>query len=442
MTRAPVCADMRLQPRELLVAPLVAPISGQREAQIMPLTDTAVRAAKPGPKLKKLSDSHGLQLWCEPSGAKRWRLAYRFAGKQKLLGLGSYPETSLREALELRDSNRKLLALGRDPSQVRRETKAAKAEAANNTFAALVEEVLARKKAEELAEATIGKFTWLMTLVAPALGDRPIGEISAREILLTLRVIERSGNHETAQRLRSAIGQVFRYAIATGVAENDPTTALRGALVSPKVTHYAALIDPVQFGGLLRAIDDYHGQLGTRAAMRLLALTFTRPGELRTAEWSEFDLEKGVWEIPASKMKMRNAHRVPLSRQAIALLRELRPFARGPFLFPSERSASRPMSANTVNQALRRLGFEKDKVCGHGFRSSASSMLNECGLWSPDAIERQLAHVDGNQIRRIYARADFWDERVRMMAWWANYLDELRAGGALKSAGLGIEAAE
>jgi integrase len=395
----------------------------------MALTDTAVRSAKPGDKLKKLSDGGGLQLWLEPTGAKRWRLAYRFGGKQKALALGTYPETSLREAREARDANRKLLSAGQDPSQVRRTEKAARIAADNATFAALVEEVLAKKKAEELAAATIQKFVWLMTLVAPVLGERPIGEISAREILLALRVVEKRGRHETVRRLRGAIGEVFRYAVSAGLADNDPTLALKGALIAPKVRHFSAIVDPTKFGALLRAIDDCNGQPQTRAALQLLALTFTRPGELRVAEWSEFDLDAAIWTIPAAKMKMRLPHKVPLSKQALELLRGLKGIARGPYVFPCLRTSSRPMSRSTVNTALRRLGFSKLEMTGHGFRSSASSMLNASGLWTSDAIELALAHVDQNSIRRIYNRNDRWEERQRMAQWWADTCDEMRAGG-------------
>ena len=230
---------------------------------------------------------------------------------------------------------------------------------------------------------------------------------------------------------RTAIGDVFRYAIATARAENDPTTALRGALVTPTVTPRAAIVAPKAFGGLLRAIEDYQGATETRAALELLALTFVRPGELRAAEWAEFDLDAAVWEIPAGRMKMRKAHRVPLAPRAVAILKELRKLTgQGRFLFPSVRSVTRCMSENTLNAALRRMGFKNEDMTSHGFRASASSMLNESGLWNADAIERQLAHVDGDSVRRAYARAEFWDERVKMMAWWADRCEELRRGGA------------
>ncbi|WOJ88323.1 site-specific integrase [Methylocapsa polymorpha] len=228
----------------------------------------------------------------------------------------------------------------------------------------------------------------------------------------------------------ATIGEVFRYAVATGRADADPTGALKGALAAPTVQHRAAIIEPKAFGGLLRAIAAYEGAPETQAALELLALTFVRPGELRAAEWTEFDLDASVWSIPGEKMKMKRPHRVPLAPHSIGILLELQAITgHGKFLFPSVRSAVRCMSENTINAALRRLGFEKDEMTGHGFRSAASSMLNESGLWNADAIERQLAHVDNDSVRRAYARADYWEERVRMMAWWANRCDELRRGG-------------
>jgi integrase len=269
-----------------------------------------------------------------------------------------------------------------------------------------------------------------MSFAFPALGSRPIAEISAREVLAVLKEVEARGTHETARKLRTAIGDVFRYAIATARAENDPTIALRGALVTPTVTPRAAIVAPKAFGGLLRAIEDYKGGLETRAALELLALTFVRPGELRAAEWVEFDLDGAVWQIPAGRMKMRTAHRVPLASRAVEVLKELqKSTGQIRFLFPSVRSVARCMSENTLNAALRRMGFKNEDMTSHGFRASASSMLNESGLWNADAIERQLAHVDGDSVRRAYARAEFWDERVRMMTWWAERCDELRRGG-------------
>ncbi len=321
---------------------------------------------------------------------------------------------------------------GVDPVQHRRIEDTNKAAAHTNTFDAIAAELLEKKRREKKADRTLLKFEWFMSLAQPALGARPIAEISAPEVLAVLRPIEARGRQETAKKLRGAIGQVFRFAIATGRAQADPTGALKGALASPIVRHRAAIVEPKGFGGLLRAAAGYEGGIETRVALELLALTFVRPGELRAAEWKEFNLDAALWEIPAEKMKMRRPHRVPLAPQAVAILRDLYEITGGgKFLFPSVRSADRCMSENTINAALRRLGFGKDEMTGHGFRSAASSMLNETGLWHSDAIERQLAHVDNDSIRRAYARADFWDERVRMMAWWAEKCAELRRGGVV-----------
>jgi integrase len=395
----------------------------------MHLTDTEIRRAKPGAHLVKLSDGGGLQLWITPDGAKRWRLAYRFAGGQKLLALGVYPATGLRDAREARDDAKRLLNRGQDPSQVRKLAKAAKVAASANTFDAVGAELLDKKRREAKADRTLSKLEWLLSLASPQIGARPITEITAPEILAVLRTVESRGKRESARRLRATIGAVFRYAVATGRAHADPTGALKGALASPVVQHRAAIIEPKAFGGLLRAIATYEGAPETRAALELLALTFVRPGELRAAEWTDFDLDAAIWSIPAEKMKMRRPHRVPLSPKALAILRDLQAITGGgKLLFPSVHSSARCMSENTINAALRRLGFAKDEMTGHGFRSAASSMLNESGLWSADAIERQLAHVDTDSVRRAYARADYWEERVRMMTWWADRCEEMRNG--------------
>lgn len=411
-------------------------VSGSQQSWCtnMPLTDLSIKRALPGDKISKLSDGGGLQLWIWPDGAKRWRLAYRISGSQKALAIGVYPEIGLKAARAARDEARRILAQGKDPSRVKKEAKAAKAEAGGNTFKSIATELADKKRRDGKAAATLLKFDWFMTFALPALGARPIGEISARDVLTVLKEVEARGTHETARKLRTAIGDVFRFAIATARADNDPTIALRGALVAPTVKPRAAIVAPKAFGGLLRAIEDYEGADETRLALELLALTFVRPGELRAAEWGEFDLDAAVWEIPAGRMKMRKAHRVPLAPRAMAILGELKKLTgQGRFLFPSVRTMARCMSENTLNAALRRMGFANDDMTSYGFRASASSMLNESGCWSPDAIERQLAHVDGDNVRRAYARAEFWDERVRMMAWWADRCAEMKRGGQLIS---------
>lgn len=402
----------------------------------MALNDLQVRTAKAGQKLVKMSDGGGLQLWIAPDGAKRWRLAYRFAGKQKLLALGVYPSVGLKDARAGREVAKKLLDAGQDPSLARKVEKTNKIASRTNTFAGVAAELSEKKKREGKADGTVERFDWLVRLAKPTIGERPISEITAPEVLAALRVVEARGRHETARKMRSAIGEVFRFAVATGRAGSDPTASLKGALTAPIVTHRAAIIEPKAFGGLLRAIAGYTGAPETRAGLDLLALTFVRPGELRAAEWVEFDLDAALWSIPPDRMKMRRPHRIPLAPQALAILRELHAITgRGKFLFPSVRSPARCMSENTINAALRRLGFTGDEMSAHGFRSTASSLLNESGLWNPDAIERQLAHVDSDAVRKAYARADFWDERVKMMAWWADYCDQMRSTAQTRSGG-------
>ena len=289
------------------------------------------------------------------------------------------------------------------------------------------EEWLAKVTKEGLSPATLKKNRWLLDFSYQFIGHRPIAEIKPFELLTLLRKYETKGKHETALRLRSICGQVFRYAIATVRADRDVAADLRGALITPKVTHRAAITTPAEVGALLRAIESYEGHPSTLIALRLLPHVFVRPGELRHAEWREFDLDKAVWTIPESKMKMRRAHKIPLSRQALEIIAMLEYDASlSSYLFPSLRSASRPMSENTINGALRRLGYAKDEMTGHGFRAMASTLLNEMGRWNPDAIERQLAHAEGNAVRRAYARGEYWDERVHMMQFWSDELDRLR----------------
>jgi integrase len=309
-----------------------------------------------------------------------------------------------------------------------------------NTFRAISDDLLAKMTNEGRALVTLDKTRWLLEFAYPQIGDRPIAEITPPELLTALRSVEARGRYETARRLRSTCGMVCRLAIATGRAERDPSQDLRGALVTPKTKHRAAIVEPKAIGALLRAIDGYDGHVPTRAGLLLLALTFVRPKELRQAEWNEFDLEAAVWTLPAEKMKMRRPHRVPLSVQALVIVRNLQSLSgKGRYLFPSIRTILRPISENTLNAALRRLGYGTNEVTPHGFRSMASVRLNEMGRWNPDAIERQLAHQESNDVRRAYTHAaEFWTERVRMMQVWADYLDTLRQGGEivpLRSAG-------
>ncbi len=404
----------------------------------MGLTALAIKAAKGRDKQYKLADSGGLHLLVLPSGQRYWRMNYRYLGRYKTLAFGVWPDVDLAGARAKRDDARKLLANGRDPSEQNKLDKIAASVAAANTFKTVAEEWYAKAEKEGLAPATLNKIRWLLDFAYPSLGNRPIAEVLPHELLLVLRKFEAKGRHESAKRLRSTCGQVFRYAIATARANRDITADLRGALASVKVTHRAAITRPMEVGSLLRVIDGYEGHPITLAALKLLPHVFVRPGELRHAEWNEFDLENAVWTIPAVKTKMRREHRVPLSRQALTIIASIETDARlSPLVFPSLRSVKRPMSENTINAALRRLGYAQDEMTAHGFRAMASTLLNEMGKWNPDAIERQLAHADGNKVRRAYTRGEYWDERVRMMQHWSDYLDQLRDGATIIQAKFG-----
>nr|WP_173816038.1 integrase arm-type DNA-binding domain-containing protein [Nitrobacter vulgaris] len=395
------------------------------------LSDRKCQTAKPGNSVVKLSDGNGLQLWIMPTGAKLWRLAYRYDGKQKLLALGSYPIVSLVSARRKRADARKLLSEGKDPSAEKKLDKATRLTANANTFDTLADDYLAKMKRNLRAETTIGKVKWLLDHARPSLGQRPMSEIEPVEVLAVLQPIEAAGKLETASRVRETIGAVFRHAIQTVRAKADPTQALRGAIATPKVKPRAAITDPLAFGGLLRAIYGFMGQPTTKASLQLAALLACRPGELRHAKWVEFDRENRVWNIPAGRMKMRRSHRVPLPAQAVEILHALHLVTgkgAGGLVFPGLRSVHRAISENTMNGALRRLGYSQEEHTSHGFRSTFCTLANESGKWNADAIERQLAHVENNDVRRAYLRGDFWDERVRMMMWWADHCDVLRQG--------------
>lgn len=390
----------------------------------MALTDTAIRNAKHTAKPLKLFDGGGLYLLVNPTGGRWWRLDYRFAGKRKTISLGTYPAVPLKKARENREEARKQLAAGIDPGAARKAVKTATAD----SFEAVAREWHAKnspKWATSHAEKVIRR---IEREVLPWIGVRPAREVTAPELLAVLRRIEGRGAIEVAHRAMQDCGQVFRYAVATGRAERNPTTDLRGALSSSKVKHYASLTEPKAVGELLRAIEGYRGSFVTQCALRIAPLVFVRPGELRQAEWTEFNLEAGEWRIPAGRMKMRAVHIVPLSTQVVDILCELRPLTGSDrYVFPGVRTATRPMSENTVNAALRRIGYSKEEMTGHGFRSMASTMLNEQG-WNRDAIERQLAHAERNNVRAAYNYAEHLPERRKMMQHWADYLDVLRAG--------------
>lgn len=389
----------------------------------MPLTDAALRNARPADKQFKIFDGEGLHILIMPKGSKLWRLKYRFDGREKLLALGAYPSVSLRDARTAKDEAKAAIARGRDPADARRQAKVAKAMETAQTFSAIAAELLAKMTKEGRAASTLLKAEWLLRMANKSLGNRPIRDISAREVLRALKAVEARGNYETAKRLRSIISRVFRYAVATDRADIDPTFALRGALIRPEPTPRAAITDLVGARKLFRAICAYPGQPTTRAALQLAAILVPRPGELRQARWDEFDTENAVWTIPAERMKMRRPHRIPLPRAALEVLDGLRPFTGWcDFVVPSIRSPRRPLSENTMNTALRTLGYGKDEMTSHGFRAMFSSIANESGLWNPDAIERALAHVDSNAVRRAYARGEHWEERVKLAGWWAEQL--------------------
>lgn len=400
--------------------------------RIVPLTDIKVRNVKPAGKDVKLFDGGGLFLLVTRSGGKLWQFKYRYDGKEKKLAFGSYPEVSLADAREKRESARKLVASGVDPGVVRKAQKAARASEVENSF-----EVVAREwHSRFLSTWTPGHAVTIMSRlerdVFPWLGSRPIVEIKATELLMALRKVEARGALETAHRIRTVCGQVFRYAVATGRAERDISADLRGALPPVSEKHHASITEPARIAELLRAIEGYQGGFVVRCALQLAPMLFVRPGELRAAEWSEFDLDAGEWHIPADRMKMKQAHLVPLSSQAVEILRELQKLTGSSrYVFPSGRSFHRCMSNNAVNAALRRMGYEKDEMTGHGFRAMARTILDEVLHFRPDYIEHQLAHAVKDPNGRAYNRTAHIAERKKMMQTWADYLDGLKRGAKI-----------
>lgn len=395
----------------------------------MALTDIAARSAKPREKTYRISDANGLYLEISPTGGKWWRLKYRFGTKEKRLALGVYPEVSLKDAREKRAEARKLLANGVDPGEIKKAARTGHDECSENSF-----EVVAREWHTKFtpgwtashAKTIIDRLT---RDVFPALGARQIDKIKAPELLSALRRVEARGALETAHRIRTVCGQVFRYAIATGRAERDISADLKGALPPSIPSHLAAVTDPVKVAELLRAIDNYLGSSVVKGALQFASHTFVRPGELRLAEWTEFDLDGSTWNIPAARMKMKVAHLVPLSTQSLSILRELQAITgRRRFVFPCHRSKSRPMSNNAINAALRRMGYEKDEMTGHGFRAMARTILDEELQVRPDFIEHQLAHAVRDPLGRAYNRTSHLVERRKMMQVWSDYLDSLKAG--------------
>ena len=404
------------------------------------LSDTQIRATKAGEKPVRLYDERGLYLEITTTGGRWWRFKYRFAGKEKLLSMGTYPDTPLKAARDRRDRARALLEEGVDPSEARRAEKASRSEVVVNGFEAVAREWHATIHLGQVSAGHAARtLIRLEQDVFPWLGGLPVGEIKAPQLLQTIRRIEARGAIETAHRALQACGQVFRYAIATGRAERDPAPDLRGALKPVLVQHMAAITDPKRVGDLLRAIESYKGMPITRAALQLAPLVFVRPGELRKSEWTEFDLDAAEWRIPTARMKRTKqeklsgtAHVVPLSRQALSILRELQPLTGyGRYLFPSPRTGERPMSDNGVLSALRRMGFPSDEMTGHGFRAMARTLLAERLNVDEAVIEAQLAHAVKDSLGRAYNRTEFLEQRRKMLQTWADYLDKLRTGAEI-----------
>ena len=400
----------------------------------MPLTDTQISKAKAADKPRRLADSRGLYLEISPKGGKWWRFKYRYRGKEKRLSLGVYPDISLKDARERRDDARKLVANGIDPSEHRKSMKAAAEERASNSFEAVAREWFAKHKRNWVPSHADRIIRRLERDIFPWLGGSPIAEIAAPKLLDVIRRIEQRGALETAHRALQNCGQVFRYAVATGRAERDPSGDLRGALPPVKGEHFASVTEPEKLAGILRALDSYEGTLVVRCALRLAPLVFVRPGELRHAQWADIDLDAAEWQYMVTKTGSQ--HVVPLSAQAVAILSELQPVTgRGQYVFPSARhpKGNRAMSDNAVLAALRRMGIAKDEMSGHGFRAAARTILDEVLGFAPHLIEHQLAHAVRDPLGRAYNRTAHLPERRKMMRDWADYLDKLKAGAEVIS---------
>ena len=390
----------------------------------MPLTDTQIKNLKPREKTFKTFDGGGLFIETRKNGSKLWRFTYRFLGKHKLMALGVYPDTTLAKARERHRVAKALLADGIDPMAKAKAEKAVAKAQTEDSFANIAAELLDKRRAEGLAATTMRHKELYLAYLTADIGATPIRQITPKAILETLRKQEVLGHLENAKRMRAVCGEVFRYAVATDRADTDPTFALRGALITKPAEPMAAITDPAEFAELVKACWNYtKGSHSTRTALKLMILLYPRPGELRLSRWGEYDLAKKTWFIPAKKTKMRRDHLKPLPNMAIEILKAHRETladkSKDALVFQSDIGRAKPISENTLNQALRRMGYEKEAHCSHGFRSSASTLLNESGLWSGDAIEAELAHKDTDRIRAIYNRGQKWDERVKMTDWWA-----------------------
>lgn len=391
------------------------------------LTDTKLRTLKPKAKLYRVADANGLAIEVSTTGAKLWRYRYRYLGKASMAALGEYPAVSLADARAERDRLRAMLQGGANPANVLRTEREAKAEHAANTFGAVADEWLAKRAREGLSPGTVQRERRLIGRDLAGIGDLPVADVTAPALLTCLRKTEQRGVVETAHRARTLAGQVFRYAIATGRASRNPAVDLVGALEQPQTRHFASVTDPARIGELLRALHTYAGSPVTVAALKLAPLVFVRPGELRQAKWADINLDAAEWRFTASKTG--TPHIVPLSTQAVEILRDLHPLTkRSEFVFPGVRGASRPMSKNTVNAALRYMGYDRETITGHGFRAMARTVLDEVLGFRPDYIEHQLAHAVRDPLGRAYNRTMHLTERKKMMQAWADYLDTLRLG--------------
>ena len=392
----------------------------------MSLTELSIKNAKPTGKIYKLHDEKGMYVHVTKSGSKYFRLDYRFAGKRKTLALGVYPETSLKEARDKRDAARKLLDDGINPSEAKKAKKLHLITEANNTFLAVATEWHEKQKSKWSADHAARKWHYLENDAFPTFGNTPIKNIAARELLALLEKIQARGAIDIAHRVKRICGEIFRYGIYTERCGRDPSQDLKGALIPITSKHMATITDPRKVGELLRAIDDYQGDIATRCALMLAPYVMLRPGELRRAEWSEISFDKKQWKIPAAKMKMKRPHIIPLSNQVVEILKTIEPVTgEGKYIFQSHWSKNNPMSENTLNAALRRMGFTKEEMTSHGFRGMASTLLHENGF-KTEVIEMQLAHAERNKVKAAYNHAEYLTERTDMMNWWANYLDSLR----------------
>ena len=396
----------------------------------MSLKVAQIPAFQPPNRPYRKFDGRGLYIEVRPNGSKLWYFKYRFLDSEKRLALGAFPEVRLAEAREKCDEARRLIRTGEDPSHKRKMEKIKARLSAGNSFQSVAEDfITVRFVASGKAEATIDKARWYLSHLTQAIGTRPINAVEPAELLAVLKKIERAGKCETAVRTRAFASRVFRHGVAMAMCKNDPAALLGDALATPQVTHHAAILDPKKLGEVLSVIDDYTGGVIVKVAMQLLPHVFLRPGEMRFGKWSEVDFDEAIWRIPAERTKLRRPHTVPLSWQSIAILKRLREYTGWmDFMFPGERSHRKPMCENAMNLAYRRMGLGKDVVTAHGFRATASSLLNESGRWHPDAIERALAHGHSNAVRGAYARGQHWDERVTMAQWWSDYLDQLKIG--------------